>query len=257
MKKQNIGFIGGGRITRIIIQAFRNKSIGFESIRVFEPDDKISSELVTSYPEIEVVASNLDAAGQDIVFLAVHPPVIISTAEEVKRALNSNSVIISLAPKITIDKLSASVGSERIVRLIPNATSYINKGYNPVTFHPSFTDEEKRSILKLLKKLGKTIEVKEEQLEAYAIFSAMLPTYFWFQWNELEKIAEKAGLNEAESKQIIRSTLVRAIKLYYNSGLTPEEVMDLIPVKPIGENEEEIKAILDTKLSTLYTKIKP
>jgi hypothetical protein len=33
--------------------------------------------------------------------------------------------------------------------------------------------------------------------------------------------------------------------------------MDLIPVKPIGENEGEIRNILNDKLLGLYNKIKP
>jgi hypothetical protein len=33
--------------------------------------------------------------------------------------------------------------------------------------------------------------------------------------------------------------------------------MDLIPVKPIGESETEIKNILNTKLLGLFGKIKP
>ena len=49
----------------------------------------------------------------------------------------------------------------------------------------------------------------------------------------------------------------KALKIYYKSGLTPEQVMDLIPVKPIGENEPEIKNILNSKLLGLYSKIKP
>jgi pyrroline-5-carboxylate reductase len=50
---------------------------------------------------------------------------------------------------------------------------------------------------------------------------------------------------------------MKAIKLYYNSGLTPAEVMNLIPVKPIGADEIEIVDILDTRLMGLYGKIKP
>jgi len=42
-----------------------------------------------------------------------------------------------------------------------------------------------------------------------------------------------------------------------NEELNPEEVMDLIPVKPIGDNETEILDILDTKLMGLFAKIKP
>jgi len=118
-------------------------------------------------------------------------------------------------------------------------------------------NKEKKHIKKLFKPLGKTFETEEHKLEGYAIISGMLPTYFWFQWQELEAIGEKTGLSKEEAAKTIRTTLKNAIKLYYKSGLTPEEVMDLIPVKPIGENEEEIKNTLNSKLLGLFEKIKP
>jgi pyrroline-5-carboxylate reductase len=39
--------------------------------------------------------------------------------------------------------------------------------------------------------------------------------------------------------------------------LSPQEVMDLIPVKPIGEHELQITEIYNTRLIGLYDKIKP
>jgi len=43
----------------------------------------------------------------------------------------------------------------------------------------------------------------------------------------------------------------------YKSGLSASEVIDLIPVKPIGENEAQIAEIYKTKLIGLFEKIKP
>ena len=43
----------------------------------------------------------------------------------------------------------------------------------------------------------------------------------------------------------------------YTSDLTAEEVIDLIPVKPIGEHEAQITEIYKTKLIGLFEKIKP
>jgi pyrroline-5-carboxylate reductase len=43
----------------------------------------------------------------------------------------------------------------------------------------------------------------------------------------------------------------------YKSGLTAGEVIDLIPVKPIGEHELQITEIYETKLIGLFEKIKP
>jgi pyrroline-5-carboxylate reductase len=73
----------------------------------------------------------------------------------------------------------------------------------------------------------------------------------------MEEIAIQTGLSENEAGKTIQATLKRAINTCYKSGLSAKEVMDLIPVKPIGQNEQEIETILETNLLGLYQKIKP
>ena len=65
------------------------------------------------------------------------------------------------------------------------------------------------------------------------------------------------GLSEEESKASVHQTLVAAIDLMFDSGLSPEKVMDLIPVKPIGEHQGQITEIYQNKLMGLFEKIKP
>jgi pyrroline-5-carboxylate reductase len=257
MKNKTLGFIGGGRITRIILQAFRNKNMDFDLISIYDPDKEVTDNLKKQFKGINIAGTSSGPAAQDIIFLAVHPPVIMDTIKEISKVVRENSIVVSLAPKITVDQIISVIPQGQIIRMIPNATSYINKGYNPVCFHKAFSPKEKKELMKLFRKMGKTIEVIEEELEAYAIVSAMLPTYFWFQWKKMEEIAIRTGLTKDASRRISKATLSRAIKLYYNSGLSPEEVIDLIPVKPIGEHEKEIETILENKLLGLYQKIKP
>ena len=109
----------------------------------------------------------------------------------------------------------------------------------------------------MLNLLGKTFEVPEGKLESYAIISAMLPTYFWFQWKELQKIGIQTGLSESESREAVSQTMMAALNLMFQSNLTYEQVIDLIPVKPIAEHEEEIKKCFQGKLLPLFEKIKP
>jgi pyrroline-5-carboxylate reductase len=255
--KQSIGFIGGGRVTRILLQAFKNKNAQFSKIIVTEPNPDVSGNLKKSFHAIQVDNASV-AASQDIVFISLHPPVVMDTLELIKGNINSNTIVISLAPKITIAKILSKLSqTKKIARLIPNATSFINEGYNPVCFSSDFSSREKNLVLKLLKLMGNTFEVSEEKLESYAIMSAMLPTYFWFQWKELAEIGQKIGLSEKESNDSINDTLVASLKLMFKSGLKTIEVMDLIPVKPIGEHETQISEIYRSKLLALFEKIKP
>jgi pyrroline-5-carboxylate reductase len=251
---KTLGFIGGGRITKIFLQAFQNKSISLKNVSVFDTNNEVSEKLKQKFPEISISDLKI-VASQEVVFIALHPPVIMESLNSIKDFVNKSSTVISLAPKITIEKISATLGNQNIVRLIPNATSVINKGYNPVCIAPGCQD--KAGVIEMLSILGKTFETVEAKLEAYAISSAMLPTYFWFQWYEMVEIAEKIGLTHAEAEETVLETMLASLDVMFKSGLMPDEVYDLIPVKPIGENETQIKEIYQTKLIGLFGKIKP
>ncbi len=257
MKTKSLGFIGGGRITGIFLQAFANRKTEFKSIVVFDTNAEVLNALKKQFPQIVIAETLQQTASQQLVFIALHPPMIMETLDKITGAVSTDTLLISLAPKITIEKIASKLKTSHIIRMIPNATSFINEGYNPITFAPGFAGDEKSAIMELFKMLGHTFEVAEPKLEAYALLSAMLPTYFWFQWNELNKLGTQMGLSEDESKSSIQQTLLGAINLLFESGLSPEKVMDLIPVKPISEHQTQITEIYKTKLMGLYEKIRP
>jgi pyrroline-5-carboxylate reductase len=82
-------------------------------------------------------------------------------------------------------------------------------------------------------------------------------TYFWFQMQELKNLAVKFGMDETEANRTIKGMLKGSAETLFNSGLTPAEVMDLVPVKPLAEYEESIISYYDSKLTGIYEKIKP
>lgn len=255
---KTLGFIGGGRITKIILQAFHNSKTTFDAISVYDINQETLHNLKQQFPKIYISADPSEAASQYIVFIALHPLVIVETLGKINGFISGEKWIISLAPKITIKAIESVLESSvQVARLIPNATSYMNQGYNPISFSNRCSKAMKKETLDLLETLGTTFEVDENKLEGYAISSAMLPTYFWFQWQKMVEIAEKTGMTRKEANETVYSTLKYANELFFKSGLNPAEVMDLIPVKPIGAHEEEIKTIYDSKLMGLFEKIKP
>nr|NQU92107.1 NAD(P)-binding domain-containing protein [Bacteroidota bacterium] len=254
MKTQSLGFIGGGRITKIFLQAFKNKGVSFSTVSVFDIDQQTASELKKLFPDIRIDISVETTVRKDVVFIALHPPVIMTTLEKIKTHLSENAFIISLAPKINIEKIQSVLGCGNILRMIPNASSYINEGYNPFCFAESFEAEKKIQIMAILGQLGCAFEVEEEKLESYAIVSAMLPTYFWFQWKKMIEVGLQTGLNAEESEETVHLTLKAALKLMFESGLNYDELTDLIPVKPIADDEQNIQQLFQTKLISLFNK---
>jgi pyrroline-5-carboxylate reductase len=201
---------------------------------------------------------NHEAAGQDIVFLAVHPPAIGAVLDEVKTTLRPDGIAVSLAPKLTIARMAQMLGGfGRLARLIPNAPSLVGAGFNPIAYANSLSGDDRAVLAELLSPLGELVEVAEEKLEAYAILSAMGPTYFWPQFYELLALSEGFGLSRDEANAALQAMVNGALATMHDSGLSPEDVQDLVPVKPFGEAEEMIRQTYRTKLSALMEKIRP
>jgi pyrroline-5-carboxylate reductase len=259
MKTTSIGFIGGGRITRIFLTAFKNASLTFSRVTVYDPQETVLQDLETRFPGIITTSADLKAAGEaNMVFLAIHPPAIPETLARIRECLKEDAIVISLAPKFTIDKMSELLGGfGNLVRINPSASTIINKGLNPVFFSPSISGADKEKVGALMAHLGLMPEVAEAKIEAYAMISAMGHTYFWPQIQRLKELAVSFGMNDREAISVIKEMLTGTSETLFDSGLTYTEVTDLVPVKPLAEVESAITGFYDQYLTALFKRITP
>jgi pyrroline-5-carboxylate reductase len=256
---REVGFIGGGRATRIILGGFANAGKMPRRVVVSDTDGNVLDQLKAKYPGITTALNDnrLPASSRDMLFISVHPPVLKGIAGEIRSRLNPEATVVSLMATVSIAELSREFGGfQRIVRMTPNAPSIVNAGYNPVAFSGGFTEMERDELLDLLSVLGECPVVAEEKLETYAILTAMGPTYLWFQLYELEKLGRQFGLTGSEVERGISGMITGAVKTMHESGLSADEVMDLVPIKPIGDGEDEIKRLYRSKLEALHARLK-
>ena len=255
---KTIGFIGGGRITRIFLDGWTRANSLPDHIVVSDCNPEVLAGLKARFPTVETVASSNPAAAQDIVFLAVHPPVMAEVATGIKDSLKADALVVSLAPKFTFAKLSELLGGfARLARVIPNAPSLVGAGFNPVAFAAGLSGEDRKHITDLLALLGNFRDVAEEKLEAYAVLTAMGPTYLWFQLQTLRELAATFGLEPAEIDSALMHMVCGAAQTLLESGLSPAEVIDLIPVTPLAAMEPQVTETYRTCLPAIYQKIKP
>jgi pyrroline-5-carboxylate reductase len=258
MQFDSIGFIGGGRITRIILAALSKAGRLPKEVVVSDADVQVIERLHRDFPAVKTAGSdNTLPASCSLVFVSLHPPVIADALQKVKSALRPKTVVVSLAPKLTLSKISAILDRHaRIVRMIPNAPSMVNTGYNPVAFSRAIPGEEKAALAGLFNAFGECPEVPEKNLEAYAIIAAMGPTYLWFQWQALCELGKTFGLADKAVREAVAGMTAGALQTMFNSGLSPEEVMDLVPVKPLAEDEGAIRDMYTNRLTALFNKLK-
>lgn len=253
---KTIGFIGGGRITKIFLQAFQNTNQSFEKIIVFDINESALSALKSKFPQINIAAKIEDVLTTELVILATHPPVIMETLEKIKDRVSKESIFLSLAPKFNIAKIQGILGISNVARMNPSASTIVNKGVNPLSFSENFDSAKKESVLNLFRDFGFVNEVSDSKIEAYAVISAMGHTYFNFQIQKLKELAVSFGMDESEAANTISNMLWGTTETLFKSGMNYTEVADLVPVKPLAEVEETIKDYYDQYLTGIFNKIK-
>jgi pyrroline-5-carboxylate reductase len=107
----------------------------------------------------------------------------------------------------------------------------------------------------LLAPLGSCPEVPERTLEAYAILSAMGPTYLWFQLYELADLGCGFGMTREAALEAVTAMAAGAASTMTEAHLSPEAVMDLIPVKPLAPLETTVKDSYASILGALHAKL--
>lgn len=257
MSYRQVGFVGGGRIVRIVLNGWKNRNVLPEDIKVLEIKPEASQQLKSAFPKVQVFGTMAGLAGSEIIFLAVHPPVMSEVLAELNKIITPEMVICSFVPKFGLLRLVELLGGfDRVIRMNPLATSYVNAGYNPVSFGPGLSTDDKNKFLSQMAVLGQTPEIPDNLIEVYASISAMGPSYLWFLFYELVKLGEEFGLSRPQALEAVSSMLIGTARTMNESGLPPEEVIDLIPARPLAEEAEMIKDLYRQKITAVFNKLK-
>lgn len=254
-KFDSISFIGSGRIARIMLGGWKKAKVLPRSLMVFDTNPAAVTALQADFPAVQSVTLE-EAAGADLVFAALHPPAMAEMLASIAGKLKAQAVFCSLAPKVKLAALKEKLGGfGRLVRMNPNSPSIIGQGYNPIAFADDLPATARDQLLALLKPLGQSPEVAEKLLESYAVISAIGPTYFGFQFAEVEALANSFGLDRNAAREALRSMIVGTADMLFASDLETAQVLDLVPVRPMAEHEAEIKQMLQKQLGGVYAKL--
>ena len=250
-----VGFIGSGRIARIMLGGWAKAGALPGNIVAYDTNPAAVAALQADFHSVK--AATLDeAAGADLVFAALHPPAMAEMLAAIAGKLKPQAVFCSLAPKVKLAALKEKLGGfARLARMNPNSPSIIGEGYNPIVFSDELPATARDQVLAVLKPLGQSPEVAENLLESYAVISAMGPTYFGFQFAELETLANSFGLDRQAARQAIQAMLVGTADMLFASDLPTAKVLDLVPVRPMAEHEAEITQMLKKQVGGIFAKL--
>ncbi|TBW35350.1 pyrroline-5-carboxylate reductase [Siculibacillus lacustris] len=250
-----IGFVGAGRIARIMIDGWRRAGRSPATLVAYDADPAVLDALIRDHPTVRR-GDPAAVASQAIVVLGLHPPAAAEVLPAIAPRLAADAILLSLAPKLKFEALRALAGGfARIARQNPNAPSIVNRGFNPIAFAAGLDPAGRARLLDLLAPLGDCPEVDEATIEAYALISAMGPTYLWFQFQQLRTLAVQFGLSDAAARTAVAQMVHGAAATLLESDLPVERVLDLVPVKPLAGDEAMIADLYRARLEPLWARL--
>lgn len=252
---ESVGFIGAGRVARIILGGWKRAGQTPGLVLVHDVNPEAVKTIQAEFPNAKA-ATLAEVAGAKLVFAALHPPVMAETLAAIAGHLSADAVLCSLAPKVKLATLAEKLGGfARLARMNPNSPSIIGQGYNPIAFGDGLPEDARTALRNALAPLGQSPEVAENLLETYAVISAMGPTYFGFQLAEVERLALSFGLDDAAARNAMRAMLHGTADLLFASDVPQAVALDLVPVRPMAEYEDEIRQKLREKLGGIHAKL--
>ena len=161
-----IGFIGMGNMGYAMLKgalaAFSPSDI------IFSSPDREKCERISSETGVRFAESNAECGNNaKYIVLAVKPQMYPTVLKNIVNVVTEESIIISIAPGITIASIKNALGSNiRVVRAMPNTPALIGEGMTGVSYNMTdFSFDERDVIDKFFNSFGKVVYVDEKLMD--------------------------------------------------------------------------------------------
>lgn len=216
-----IAFIGGGNMASAIIGGLVRQGMAASQIEVVEPWDEARAALQKLYGIEAQAAPGTQLARASLVVWAVKPQTFQDAAAPV-RAHTPNAVHLSVAAGIRSDSIARWLGSERIVRAMPNTPALIGQGMTALYARPGINVAQRQQVEQVLAPTGQLLWVESEpQLDAVTALSGSGPAYVFYFLEAMAQAGVDMGLPAAQAHQLAVGTFAGASELARRSHESP------------------------------------
>ncbi len=237
-------FIGAGNMGGAIISALlKSPSFCAESILVC---DKAPKEEITKLG-VRNVSLEEAVGGADVVVLAVKPNVIFGVIEDIKKYDIKDKTFVSIAAGVTLGSLSKALGTEKIVRVMPNLCLMAGEGMSVLACAGGVDDEEMQYVKSIFDAAGKTAIVPENLIDSCTAINGSGPAYVFMFIEALADAAVMQGIGRDVAYELSTQTVLGAAKMVQSTQLHPGTLKDMV-CSPGGTTIEAVKRLEDASL---------
>jgi pyrroline-5-carboxylate reductase len=213
LSKPHIGFIGGGNMASAIIGGLLRQGLSREQLTVVEPFAETAAKLQNDFGITALPVAGPRLQDLDLVVWAVKPQVFSEAAAPVMPHTRS-ALHLSVAAGIRTDSIARWVGTDRVVRCMPNTPALVGQGITGLFACPSVTSADKTWVEQVIATTGQFLWVdKEIQLDAITALSGSGPAYVFYFLEAMTQAGVVMGLSAQQAYQLAVATFSGASSL--------------------------------------------
>jgi pyrroline-5-carboxylate reductase len=247
----NIAFIGGGNMASAIIGGLLKRGAPASSIQVVEPFEEARTRLKEKFGVSVREAPSPHLTSATLVVWAVKPQTFKDAALDT-RFHTKTALHLSVAAGITSSSIAHWLGSEHIVRAMPNTPALVGKGMTALFARPAVTAAGRAMVDRVIQTTGDHLWLDDEsQLDAVTALSGSGPAYVFYFIEAMIEAGVAMGLTREQAHQLAVGTFVGASALAKASD-EPIEILRSRVTSKGGTTHAAITSMEQDNVKTLF-----
>jgi pyrroline-5-carboxylate reductase len=208
-----IAFIGGGNMASAIIGGLLKQGLPAASVAVVEPFDEARRKLASQFGLQAEATAGPALASAGLVVWAVKPQTFKDAAAQARPHVQQ-ALHLSVAAGIRSDSIAQWLGTERIVRSMPNTPALVGKGITALFARAAVSQADKQRVEQVIATTGDSLWVDEEQhLDAVTALSGSGPAYVFYFLEAMTQAGTEMGLTAQQARHLAVGTFAGASEL--------------------------------------------
>lgn len=236
----SIGCIGTGAMGGAIMRAICKK-YDVKKIKVTDKNSE-AGKAFASETGATFVSSNKDVLDSKYIFLAVKPQFLGDVFEEIKDSINPDSILISMAAGVKIEKLKSFAPKATFVRMMPNVCAQIGQAMTAISWYDDVDDKDGQNVIDILSSAGRVEKVPEKLMDCVTAVSGSGPAFVFMFIEAMADAAVRCGMPRAQAYTYAAQTVYGSAGMVLESGKHPAVLKDMV-CSPAGTTIEGVAAL--------------
>jgi pyrroline-5-carboxylate reductase len=222
LESPTVALIGAGQMGGALIRGWLAAIRRGGGLTLSVHDPAFNSDLEVELDRAGAVINPPDAGHADVVVVAVKPQQFHDAAGKARLHVGPQTLVISIMAGVTLSALARALGTERVVRAMPNTPGQIGHGITAYVAAAACSSEDRALAEQLLEPLGAVEPLANERLmDVVTAVAGSGPAYVFLLAEVLAAAAEKEGLDGEVAARLARQTVAGAGALMLQSHEAP------------------------------------